>query len=142
MDNQIAGTFYRRVDAGRLSLPVEWEPMFADSVVIAPWFDCLTLWPRDGWENFVAALTRFSENSTVSKTVLRRVVAGAYEEYPDRRGRVTLPLHLQKRLLRERDTVLIGVQDHAEIWLASIETRTSTVVEKLRALTEPTSKPK
>ncbi len=74
------------------------------------------LFPRDEWEKIRAqARTRPSMDATAID--FRRMFFGSVAEVqPDRQGRMSIPPHLRKHAGLDKEAVLIGVDDHLELW--------------------------
>ncbi|MGH2779646.1 MAG: division/cell wall cluster transcriptional repressor MraZ, partial [Actinomycetota bacterium] len=46
----------------------------------------------------------------------RTFAASAFTDEVDRQGRVAVPQHLREQAGIEKDVVVVGVLDHAELW--------------------------
>lgn len=74
------------------------------------------LFPRDEWEKIrLQARTRPSMDANAID--FRRMFFGSVAEVqPDRQGRMLVPQHLREYAGLGKEAVLIGVDDHLEIW--------------------------
>ncbi|MCW2614633.1 MAG: cell division protein MraZ [Frankiales bacterium] len=110
------GTHSPRLDdKGRLILPAKFRDQLAEGVVITKGQErCL----------FVFTAADFSEKAKAQHAPLnkkdrdaqRLLFSSAFDEVPDRTGRVTVPPGLRAYAGLTRDCVVTGVNDHLEIW--------------------------
>lgn len=115
------GTYYPRLDEkGRLALPAKWREDLMEGLVLCK-----------GQERTIAVFTpaefaRYSapfEDPPVhdkpARDFARVLFSGAYEEQPDRQGRVTIPPELRSYARLDRDCAVTGVRRKLEIWDAA-----------------------
>lgn len=104
-------------DKNRLSLPVKFRKEMGKTVILAPGFDnCLSVFTLKEWEK---VSLRFSASSSISEDnrSFSRFMFGQASEAPvDLNGRILIPENLKKRSDLSTKVVVIGVQNHAEIW--------------------------
>jgi MraZ protein len=115
---QFLGEYRHSIDAkGRLIVPSRLRPPLAgDNVVLSYWLDGgIALWSAEGWEGIVDNLRAQGRGSS-ARSIVRRVASSAYEDEIDSQGRITVPPQLRQEAGIDRDVVVIGVLDHAEIW--------------------------
>jgi MraZ protein len=130
-------------DKNRLTLPAKFREAFAGGVVVARGMDeCLVVYTRAGWEEFVAArLEGLNPFSREARQMSRFIFAGASETELDRQGRVMVPASLVEHAGLEREVVVAGMRDHVEIWdravwrkhLKEVEGRVGDVAERIAA---------
>jgi len=77
---------------------------------------CIFLFPHDEWKRICAQVKRFSSMDARALDFRRIFYASVAEIRPDRQGRVPVPEHLRNYAGLDRDAVLIGVDDHMELW--------------------------
>lgn len=110
------GTHSPRLDdKGRLILPAKFRDQLAEGVVITKGQErCLFVFTAADFAAKAAAqavpLTR------AERDFQRLFFASAFDEVPDRTGRVTVPSALRSYAGLTRDCVVTGVNDHLEIW--------------------------
>lgn len=112
------GTYEPRLDEkGRLILPAKFRDELADGLVITPGQDrCLYVVSA---QEFTRMVQELSQNPTTTKNArdyIRVLMSGASDEVPDKQGRVTLPPRLRSYAGLDRDLVVVGVGNRAEIW--------------------------
>ena len=102
-------------DKGRLNFPPKFREAMGGTFIVTRWLDdCLVAFPEDEWERISALL---SEKSMVkSRDVQRFLYATAVEASPDKQGRTLLPPPLREHAGLDKEVVVIGVGDYAELW--------------------------
>ncbi len=113
------GTHTPRLDEkGRLILPAKFREQLAGGVVITKGQErCLFVFTA---EAFAARAGRQQEPTTkAGRDYLRIFFASAFDETPDKTGRVTVPSGLRTYAGLSRDCVVIGANSHLEIWDAA-----------------------
>ena len=76
---------------------------------------CLTIYPNDTWDDFMA---KFHDMPYSKGKSLRALSANAVDCEPDGQGRILIPAKLRKYADLEKEVVVIGSFDRAEIWNA------------------------
>lgn len=126
------GTYSPRLDdKGRLTLPAKFRDELEAGLVVTRTQDrALAVYPRRVFEEKMAGL--LSAPSTVKQVrdYQRMVMASASDEVPDKQGRVTIPPKLREYAALEREVVVIGAGDRAEIWDAETWQRYSEANEE------------
>lgn len=112
------GTYTPKLDEkGRLILPAKFRDALEGGLVVTRTQErALAVYPKAAFEAKMAAL--MSAPSTVKQVrdYQRMLMAGASDEVPDRQGRVTIPPNLRNYAGLDRDVVVIGAGERAEIW--------------------------
>ena len=118
----LTGTYDRNLDEKfRLALPKRLRDEFGQpdltSFYIAPGMDkSLALYSPEGFERLARKVSRKSGQSARLRTFMRLFYSQAEKVELDAQGRIRIPDRLAKLAGLERDVVLLGVHDHAEIW--------------------------
>ncbi len=113
------GEFRHTVDAkGRLIVPSRMrEQLGAGAVVLAKYFNhCIAMFSEDGWGAFETSLLELGRSKEEARDLIRTFAASAHTDEVDKQGRITVPQHLREWAGVERDVVVTGALDHAEIW--------------------------
>jgi MraZ protein len=76
----------------------------------------IVVWPAAEFARYAEQLREASRNDARVRSYLRVLFSGAFDELPDRQGRVTLPPTLRDYAGLTRDVVVVGAHTTAEIW--------------------------
>jgi len=112
------GTHAPRLDdKGRVFLPAKYREDLADGLVVTRGQEhCLYVFTKARFEELARALSSASFTSAPARDLHRLFFSGAFDEVPDKTGRVTIPARLRQYADLERDVVVIGAGDRLEIW--------------------------
>ena len=75
---------------------------------------CLKVYSLEGWENYIAPLRE--QKRKLSERILRFLHSSLVQVTPDSQGRIVLPPDLVAHAEIEKNTVIVGCCDYAEIW--------------------------
>ena len=114
----LLGEFHHTLDSkGRVFLPARWREELAPDVVVTAGLDrCLLVMTKGRFEERAAQLEKLSSNSKAARDHNRLFFSSASEESIDKAGRMSVPGGLRAYAGLDRDVVVIGVSDRAEIW--------------------------
>lgn len=113
----LMGTYYHNIDCkGRINFPTKLReilgvPFYVTKSIDSP---CLAVYSQEEWDKLsekVAALP-----ASKSGKIERWLYSGAAELNPDKQGRVLLSQELRNFAGLDKDIVIIGANDKAEIW--------------------------
>ena len=112
------GTHFPKLDEkGRLILPARFRDQFPDGLVVTRSQDrALAVYPTATFEELMARLNQIPSTVKQARDYQRMLAAGASFEVPDRQGRITIPPILRTYAGLDRDVVVTGAMDRAEIW--------------------------
>ncbi|MEZ5115584.1 MAG: division/cell wall cluster transcriptional repressor MraZ [Candidatus Nanopelagicales bacterium] len=115
------GTHAPRLDdKGRLVLPAKFRDGLAEGVVMAKGQDrCVVLWPSAEFEAYAARLNEVSRSNAAVRSYLRVLFSSAFDQVPDKQGRVSVPPALRDYAGLERDVIVAGNGPTCEIWESS-----------------------
>ena len=135
------GTHSPRLDEkGRLFLPAKYRNDLAGGVVITKGQErCLYVFPAAEFERITAKLRASPVTAKAVRDYSRVFFASAFDQVPDKQGRVTIPQGLRDYAGLQRECVVIGADTRLEIWdeaawttyLASQEDAFSTASEEV-----------
>lgn len=111
------GTYYHNIDAkGRLNFPTKLRDILGASFYVTKALDqpCLTVCSEEEWERLSAKVAALPESK--GGPIKRWLFSGAGVLTPDKQGRVLLPQDLRQFAGLEKDVVVIGADNKAEIW--------------------------
>jgi MraZ protein len=104
-------------DKGRIAVPSRFRAQLAGNVVVAWWLDaCLAIFPAAAWDVLAAKIASLPMTDPNARLLQRRLFSGAFETELDRQGRVLVPQNLRSVAGLESEALVLGSQDHAEIW--------------------------
>ncbi len=112
------GTHHPRLDEkGRLFLPARFRDELAEGLVITKGQEhCLYVWPRAEFESVTAKLRQAPLTDPRARAYGRVLFGSAFEERPDKQGRITVPPTLRNYANLTRDCVVVGMDTRVEIW--------------------------
>ena len=105
-------------DKGRIAVPVKFRAQLDPGSMISGWLDdCLAIHTKTAWEELSNKIAALPITDQKSRLFQRFVFSHAVEAEMDKQGRVLLPAPLRESVGLEREAVLVGSRDHAEIWV-------------------------
>ncbi len=113
----LMGTYYHNIDAkGRLNFPTKLRELLGVSFYVTKSIDspCLTVYSQEEWDKLSAKVAAIPASK--SGKIQRWLFSGACEVTPDKQGRILIPQDLRSFAGLEKDLVVIGANDKAEIW--------------------------
>ena len=113
----MTGTYEHSIDAkGRLFIPAKLREELGTTFYLAMGVDaCLAIYPQESWNVFTE---KFASLPMTQSRAMRPLFANAVKCEPDTQGRIVLPQRLRRYASLEKDVVIIGVHNRAEIWSA------------------------
>ena len=111
----MTGTYEHSIDAkGRLFIPAKLREELGVTFYLAMGVDeCLAIYPQETWNRFTE---KFASLPMSQSAAMRPLFANASKCELDSQGRIVIPQKLRKYAGLEKDAVIIGVNDRAEIW--------------------------
>ena len=104
-------------DKGRVILPSRFRDEFAAGLVVTRGQDrCLYVFSAGEFQEVHEKIKQAPMTSGNGRDYLRVFLSGASDEIPDKQGRVTIPSSLRDYAGLDRELVMIGVGNRAEIW--------------------------
>ena len=99
----------------RVNFPPKFRAEMGDNLYVTKWFDgCLVVYGERRWQSLDE---KFARLPVTKSRDLRRIIYGnATEVQPDKQGRILLPQYLKEHAKIQKDVVVIGARDYAEIW--------------------------
>jgi len=104
---------------GRLLLPAPFRKIIGDECVIARGLDkCLLIYTSEAWTRFYQGILELDELDENVRMLRRFYGSGATPTQLDKQGRILLNAGQKAFAGIDKDVVLVGVGDYAEIWPA------------------------
>jgi MraZ protein len=115
------GTHSPRLDdKGRLFLPAKYREELAAGLVLTKGQErCLYVFPEPEFGRITEALRIAPVTAKAVRDYSRVFFASAFDEIPDKQGRITIPPGLRDYAALQRDCVVIGANTRLEIWDAT-----------------------
>ena len=113
------GEFRHSIDAkGRLIVPRAMrDELEGDTAVLVTYLDgCIAMFSKGGFERFQQQLLGLERSREESRALIRTMGAGTHQDDVDKQGRITVPAKLREYAGIDKDVVISGSFDHAEIW--------------------------
>ncbi|MCI8594583.1 MAG: division/cell wall cluster transcriptional repressor MraZ [Oscillospiraceae bacterium] len=111
----MTGTYEHNIDAkGRLFIPAKLREELGVTFHLAMGIDqCLAIYPQETWARFTEKFASLPMSQSKS---MRALFANAARCELDAQGRIVIPQKLRDYAKLDKETVIIGVNDRAEIW--------------------------
>lgn len=104
-------------DKGRLIVPAKFREELGEQFVITRGMDkCLFVYPQREWTAIEEKLKALPFTQADVRAFTRFFFSGACVGELDKQGRVSLPQSLRQYAELEKECVIIGVSNRAEIW--------------------------
>ena len=105
-------------EKGRFFLPSKWRPDLAEGLVIVQGLDdCLAIYASKDFERVSTDRIKAEAGTLQEVRAYQRMLgADASESRPDKQGRVGVPVALRDYAKLDKDIIVTGALDHAEIW--------------------------
>jgi len=115
------GTHTPKLDEkGRLFLPARFREELATGVVITKGQErCLYVFKHSDFQSQATLLQNAPLTAKVARDYSRVFFASAFDDVPDKQGRVTVPAALRAYAGLAKDCVVIGANTRLEIWDAA-----------------------
>ena len=112
------GTHAPRLDdKGRLILPAKFRDPLARGLVLTNGQDrCVVVWPQEEFGRYAQDLRRSSLTNERARGFTRVFFSSAFDDVPDKQGRITIPSALRDYAGLTRDLVVVGADTRIEIW--------------------------
>ncbi len=112
------GTHTPRLDEkGRLFLPARFRDELEGGVVLTRGQDhCVFVYTLEEFGRRAQAVESASQGSRAARDAVRTFFSGAFDQVPDKQGRITLPPVLRTYAGLERDCAVVGAGKRLEVW--------------------------
>ena len=118
MGTAFRGEYSHSIDAkGRLIIPAKFRELLGEQFVVTKGFDgCLFVFAQEGWDKFEEKLQSLPMDKPEARMLGRFFIAGAIDAETDKQGRILIPANLLQHAGIEKEAVIAGVGNRAEIW--------------------------
>lgn len=114
----LLGEFHHNIDEkGRLVIPTKFREELQNNFIITKGLEkCLCIYTQDSFNNLVRQIDTLSFTKKDVRTFTRFFYSSANECEMDKNGRINIVNNLKSYAQLEKECIIVGVNDHAEIW--------------------------
>jgi len=120
----LGGEYKHNLDTkNRIFVPAKLREELGESFIVAKDIreNCLKVYSLAGWEEYIKPLRE--QKRKLSEKILRYLHSSLVQVTPDSQGRVVLPPELVEHAQIEKNVVIVGCCDYAEIWSEAVYTK-------------------
>lgn len=114
----LIGEYSHTIDEkGRFNFPSKFREDMGDRFIVTKGFDsnsCLFVYSKEEWAHLADKILALPFSKT--RNIQRFMFSSAVEVVPDKQGRILIPQNLRDYAGLNKDILVIGVQNRAEIW--------------------------
>lgn len=112
------GEFAHSLDErGRLAIPAKFRPRFKEGAVVTRWLEkSLAVFPTKRFAELQRKVAELPVSRGNARQFTRFLMSGAHDDEPDGQGRIVLPQHLREYAGVANEAIVVGANDHLEIW--------------------------
>ena len=102
---------------GRIIIPSKFRDELHNSFILTRGLDnCLTIYSLEQWQKIVEEINKLPNTKKATRQYIRILTSKASECVLDNQGRIQIPTYLSKDVNITKECVVVGVNDHIEIW--------------------------
>jgi MraZ protein len=118
LDGFFIGEFAHAVDEkGRLAIPSKFRPRFKEGAVVTRWLErSLAVFPATRFAELQERVAKLPLSDRNARQFIRFLASGAHDDEPDAQGRIAVPQHLRDYAGIANEAIVVGANDHLEIW--------------------------
>ena len=112
------GEYQHNLDAkGRVVVPGRFREELHESFILARGLDgCLSIYSLKQWDKMFEEIDKLPTTKKAARQYIRMLTSTATECTLDSQGRIQIPSFLSKPVNITKECVVIGANDHIEIW--------------------------
>ena len=112
------GEFQHNLDAkGRIVIPGKFRDELQNTFILARVLDgCLTIYSLKQWDKLFEEVNKLPTTKKAARQYIRMLTSTASDCTLDNQGRIQIPSFLSKMVNITKEVVIIGANDHIEIW--------------------------
>lgn len=117
----LSGEYSHNLDAkGRVIMPSKLREELGESFYVTKGFEgCLAVYSAEEFEKLGAAIQSLPGNMREARRLQRVIITGAHLCEADKQGRFVVPPTLREFAALDKELVIVGNGNHAEIWDAA-----------------------
>mgnify|MGYP001197275365 CR=1 FL=1 len=102
---------------GRIIIPVRFREALGESIVATKGLDgCIAIYTQAQWDVILEGLQKLPTTKKESRMYIHMLTARAALCEFDTQGRILIPTPLMEDAQIDKETVIVGVADHIEVW--------------------------
>ena len=115
------GEFHHNLDnKNRLMMPSKLIRELGEEVIVTRGFErCLMVYPISKWNEMIAKFSELAITKSDTRKFMRIFLSGATSCKFDSQNRICIPGILKSYADIEKETVILGLDDHLELWSES-----------------------
>ena len=112
------GEYQHNLDSkSRIIIPSKFRDALQTTFILARGLDgCLSIYSNSQWEKYIEEVSKLPTTKMDVRKYLRMLTSQTQECSLDNQGRIQIPTFLAKPVKIEKECVIIGANDHIEIW--------------------------
>lgn len=112
------GEYQHNLDAkGRIIIPSKFRDELHTTFILTRGLDgCLTIYSLEQWDKLFEEINKLPTTKKSARQYIRMLTSTATECTLDNQGRIQIPSFLSKPVNIVKECVVIGANDHIEIW--------------------------
>ncbi|MBR5341972.1 MAG: division/cell wall cluster transcriptional repressor MraZ [Erysipelotrichaceae bacterium] len=112
------GEYQHNLDAkGRIIVPSKFRDELHTTFILTRGLDgCLTIYSLEQWDKLFEEINKLPTTKKSARQYIRMLTSTATECTLDNQGRIQIPSFLSKPVNIVKECVVIGANDHIEIW--------------------------
>ena len=112
------GEYQHNLDAkGRIIVPSKFRDELHTTFILTRGLDgCLTIYSLKQWEKLFEEVDKLPTTKKAARQYVRMLTSTATECTLDNQGRIQIPSFLSKPVNITKECVVVGANDHIEIW--------------------------
>ena len=116
MENLLIGEYSYNIDPkGRMNFPSKIRDYLSEIFIVTKGLDnCLFVFSMEEWNKLAEDIKRLPRSKAVA--MQRFYFGSAQEIIPDKQGRILIPINLREYANIEKEVVVVGALNRAEIW--------------------------
>jgi MraZ protein len=118
VESMFIGEYQHNMDVkGRVAVPAKFRNKLSGGAIVTRGLDkCLFLFSAEEWEKLAEKIISLPLTQADSRAFSRLMLAGAADCEIDAQGRILIPDYLRKYAGLEKEVVVAGLYNRAEIW--------------------------
>ena len=133
----LGGEYRHSLDTkNRIFIPAKLRDELGETFVVAKDIreNCLKVYSLSGWEAYIAPLR--AQKRSLSEKIMRFLHSSLSQTTPDSQGRIVLPSERVEYAAIEKNVVVVGCGDYAEIWAEDAYERQKSEVDRDELIAE------